>query len=81
MQSILTSISQASLPGLHISLGIFMKLWTLLEAECHKLELELAQHTTGTTGDREAYRKYSAAIHDLTCLRGKKRKQSNMQAC
>lgn len=63
---VLTPISQASLPGLHISLGIFMKLWTLLEAECHKLDLRLAQHTTGTTGDRETFLKYSAAIHDLT---------------
>ena len=74
MQSILTSISQASLPGLHISLGIFMKLWTLLEAECHKLDLELAQHTTGSTGDRKAYLKYSAAIHDLTRLGEEKEK-------
>ena len=68
MQSTLTSISQASLLDLHISLGIFMKLWTLLEADCHKLDLELAQHTTGTTGDRGAFLKYSTAIHDLTHL-------------
>jgi hypothetical protein len=30
-------------PGLHISLGIFYRLFTLLEMDCHKLDLRMAR--------------------------------------
>ena len=33
------------LPGLHISLGIFQRLFNLLEEECHNLYLLLAAHS------------------------------------
>lgn len=33
------------LPGLHISLGIFQRLFDLLEEECHNLDLLLAAHS------------------------------------
>ena len=35
---------QVSLPGLHISLGVFDRLWTLLEDACTELDLLLAEH-------------------------------------
>lgn len=42
-----------------------MKLWSLMERECHKLDLELAHQTRGQTGDRESFQKYSHTIHKL----------------
>ena len=30
-------------PGLHITLGIFYRLFCLLEDECHKLDLRIAE--------------------------------------
>ncbi|KAL5473227.1 hypothetical protein EMCRGX_G027683 [Ephydatia muelleri] len=39
-------ISQVCPPGLHITLGIFTKLYGLLEDECHNLDLELALHSS-----------------------------------
>ncbi|KAL5470750.1 hypothetical protein EMCRGX_G028763 [Ephydatia muelleri] len=38
-------ISQVCPPGLHITLGIFTKIYGLLEDECHTLDLELALHS------------------------------------
>ena len=31
------------LPGLHISIGIFQRLYALLEEECHELDLQIAR--------------------------------------
>lgn len=40
-------------PGLHISLGVYDRLWELLESACTELDLLLAEHasTEGRTGD------------------------------
>ena len=54
------------MPGLHISLGIFYRLFTLLETSCHQLDLELAQHASQDT--LHSYKLYSAAIHNLMRL-------------
>ena len=56
------------MPGLHISLGIFYRLFTLLETEAHKLDLELAQHSN-QADTLHSYRVYSEAVHKLTELR------------
>ena len=38
-------------PGLHISLGIFFRLFTLLEDACHRLDVLIARHLTpGSAG-------------------------------
>ena len=55
------------MPGLHISLGIFFRLFTLLETACHQLDLSLA--TQGEQDDtRHSYRLYSNALSSLTKL-------------
>ena len=59
-------------PGLHITLGIFYRLWCLLEAGCHKLDLELATRTSPTQTDRDAFQKYSALLKQLSNLSEKK---------
>ena len=63
-----STYTKVALPGLHISLGIFMKLWTLMERECHELYLKLAQHTTGKAGDRAGFLTYSAIVHEIKQL-------------
>lgn len=50
------------LPGLHITLGIFFRLFTLLEDQCHALDLELAAITNPAAGDRPSYMNYSAWV-------------------
>ena len=55
---------QVCRPGLHITLGIFYQLWCLLEAGCHKLDLELATRTS----DRDSFQKYSALLKQLSNL-------------
>ena len=37
---------QVALPALHIDLGIFYKLFQLLETECHHLDMILAKDTS-----------------------------------
>ena len=50
-------------PGLHISLGIFFRLYTLLEDDCHQLyvthTLELQGSTAGST--------FNTFVSDLQC--------------
>lgn len=50
------TVLQVCLPGLHMTLGIYDRLWELLEGECTKLDLLLAEHTpggeTGTSYDQ-----------------------------
>lgn len=50
------------LPGLHITLGVFLRLFTLLEDECHKLDLEIASGTNVQSGDRPSFVDYSLAV-------------------
>ena len=63
---------QVVLPGLHISLGIFLKLWQLMERECHKLDLQLAQETRGVDGDRARFLNHSSLIHEISELEDRK---------
>lgn len=39
------------MPGLHITLGIFLRLFTLMEDECHKLDLEMAALASAAPSD------------------------------
>ena len=66
---------QVCIPGLHISLGIFNLLFTLLENACHELDLQLAEKNTrefrqahpsaGTRRPEEAFR--STVITEQVC--------------
>ena len=55
------------MPGLHISLGVFYRLFSLLESSCHQLDLELAQHAS-QPDTLHSFQLYSAAIHNLQRL-------------
>ena len=65
-------LHQVCPPGLHITLGIFYRLWCLLEAECHELDLELPICTSPTPADRESFQKYSTHAKKLAHLKEKR---------
>ena len=50
------------LPGLHITLGVLLHLFVLLEDECHKLDLEMAEIASPQSGDRRSYQEYARAV-------------------
>ena len=56
-------------PGLHITLGIFFRLWSLLEEDCHLLDIELAKRTAPESVDRAAFVDYSTAIKKQSQLK------------
>ena len=60
---------QVCLPGLHMSLGIFDRLWELLEGTCNKLDLQLAHHTTEGGKDGNTYQQYIAALKEMEKLK------------
>ena len=53
------------LPGLHITQGIFQKLFTLLEEACHELDLKLSCHFSSQT-QHGSYSLYVDKLRDLT---------------
>ena len=55
-----------------MTLGIFYRLWCLLEVDCHTLDLELATRTSPTPTDRESFQKYSALLKEISELTEKK---------
>ena len=55
-----------------------MKLWHLMEAECHQLDLELAMVTTGETGDRDGFLAHSRRDQ---CPGGRKRTDNAVRQC
>lgn len=53
-------------PGLHITLGIFLRLFVLLENDCHRLDL--AEHIEGSSSG-PSYEKYAAVLQQQTELK------------
>ena len=52
------------LPGLHITQGIFQKIFTLLEDECHNLDLKLA-HQHSSEQRSGSFSPYAEALQQL----------------
>ena len=65
-------------PGLHISLGIFYKMWCLIEEGCHQLDLELATRISHTPHDRQSFQEYSSLVRKLRELREKRMSASQL---
>ena len=61
-------------PGLHISLGIFLKLYNLLETACAKLDVRVILQGT----DESTYHRYVDAITEQTNLREQLQKEKNL---
>lgn len=67
---------QVCLPGLHITLGIFMRLFVLLEVECNKLDLTMLMQGSGAEFG-PSYHKYAAAFNKQTELKDEQLAQKN----
>ena len=55
--------AQVCIPGLHLSLGIFNRLFTLLEDACEDLDAKLAENVVTAGG--ASFRNYSVALKHL----------------
>ena len=60
------NLYQVCPPGLHITLGIFLRLFVLLEDVCH--HLDLTAELNGSEGGR-SFERYSAALRQQRALR------------
>lgn len=61
-------------PGLHLSLGIFDRLWNLLEQACTELDLHLASITTteeNGNSDSRTFDRYAASLRRLSELKNR----------
>eukprot|EP00731_Ephydatia_muelleri_P023365 Em0015g948a len=58
-------IDQVCLPGLHITQGIFVKIFDLLEDACHQLDLQLAYTYTEESSSSSSFTKYAEELHKL----------------
>eukprot|EP00731_Ephydatia_muelleri_P033241 Em0026g61a len=58
-------LSQVFIPGLHITQGIFQKLFSLFERACHNLDLKLAMHWKASPMAKSQYDVYSQTLKDL----------------
>ena len=56
-------------PGLHISLGVFYRLYTLLEEACHELDLLSAQQTTAHLKSGGTFDAYCVALRNRQRLK------------
>ena len=59
---------KVSPPGLHISLGIFQRLFTLLEDSCHELDMKLSESTTTPTDSTTSFDDLIQARKDMKNL-------------
>ena len=55
------------MPGLHITLGIFYRLFQLLEDQCKQQDLALAEHSS-QPDSLHSFWLYSAALHKVAKL-------------
>ena len=55
-----------------MTLGVFYRLWSLLEQSCCQLDLELAMRTTPSLDDCQSFIKYATMVRDLADFKTKK---------
>eukprot|EP00731_Ephydatia_muelleri_P019270 Em0012g95a len=59
-------LSQVCVPGLHITQGIFLKLFSMFEEACHRIDLKLALYCPTAPLSRSQFDEYSKALKDLS---------------
>lgn len=70
---------QVCIPGLHISLGVFYRLYSLLEAACHELDLIFAEETGSLNlGGGASFDVYSRVLKDLYQAKEEVEKQTHL---
>lgn len=69
---------QVCIPGLHLSLGIFNRLWTLLEEACTELDLRLAEESCGFPGTGgSTFNQYSVLLEQMSSLKVQLKSQTS----
>ena len=62
---------------MHITLGIFFRLFSLLEDECHCLDLEVAKRNV-QPDDRTTFATYVSSLHQRASLQEEKDQLTNL---
>ena len=71
MQSVWPLFSGGYIPGLHMTQGVFMKLFRLLEATCHQFDLQLAYTYQEKSSSSSSFTKYTEELHKLQVAKAK----------
>ncbi|KAL5469143.1 hypothetical protein EMCRGX_G030349 [Ephydatia muelleri] len=71
MQSVWPLFSGGYMPGLHMTQGVFMKLFRLLEATCHQFDLQLAYTYQEESSSSSSFTKYTEELHKLQVAKAK----------
>ena len=66
--------AQVSLPSLHITLGVFQRLFELLELDCHK---QLAHSSEAVSSCTASYQRYLDAKHKAMSVQEKIKQHEN----
>ena len=69
---------QVCIPGLHVTLGIFLKLFNLFEDYCHQLDIEIAANKEQSNTEIEDSN-FGDHVKTLTQLRAKKSTQKDIE--
>ena len=69
------SLPKVCLPGLHITLGIFDRLFSLLEDSCHGLDVSVALEDSAVGG--HTYTRYVSALKEVKILKEEEDRQIN----
>ena len=68
------SLPKVCLPGLHITLGIFDRLFSLLEDCCHELDLSVALEVNAIAAGGHTYSQYVSALKEVKTLKEEEKK-------
>ncbi|KAL5479168.1 hypothetical protein EMCRGX_G022658 [Ephydatia muelleri] len=72
MQSVWPLFSGGYIPGLHMTQGVFMKLFRLLEDTCHQFDLQLAYtYQEESSSSSSSFTKYAEELHKLQVAKAK----------
>ena len=64
-------LSGGYIPGLHMTQGVFMKLFRLLEDTCHQFDLQLAYTYQEESSSSSSFTKYTEELHKLQVAKAK----------
>ena len=76
-KSICFSLPKVCLLGLHTTLGIFDRLFSLLEDRCHELDVSVALENSAVAAGGHTYSRYVSALKEVKTLKDEEHRQIN----
>ena len=76
-KSICFSLPKVCLPGLHITLGIFDRLFSLLVDRCHEPDVSVALENSAVAAGGHTYSRYVSALEEVKTLKDEEHRQIN----